>query len=86
VIFFFHNFYTILHFDKFCRMRCLDFLNSVLTKNLKMDSSFFRIFYFKIVQIFEILKFNQLVFRKPVNRSSPVFEQFFNPWLDQPYI
>jgi hypothetical protein len=38
---FFHDFYTILHFDEFCRTRYFDFLNSVLTKNLEMDSNFF---------------------------------------------
>jgi hypothetical protein len=41
---FFHDFYTILHFDEFCSTRCFDFLNSVSTKNLKMDSSFLEFF------------------------------------------
>jgi hypothetical protein len=46
-IFFFYVFYNILHFNEFCRT-CLEFLNSVLSKNLEIDSSFFRFFYFKI--------------------------------------
>jgi hypothetical protein len=46
-LFFFHDFYTILHFDKVCRTHCFEFLNFILIKNLKMDSNFFRIFYFK---------------------------------------
>jgi hypothetical protein len=78
-VFFFHDFYTILHFDEFCRTCCFEFLNSVLTKNLEMDSSFFRIFYFKCFQIFENFKFDRLVFRKPVHKNQPVFERFFNP-------
>jgi hypothetical protein len=40
-IYFFTVFYTILHFDKFCRTRCFEYLNSVLTTNLEIDSSFF---------------------------------------------
>jgi hypothetical protein len=39
---FLHNF----HFAKFCRTRYFEFFNSVLAKNLEMDSSFFRFFYF----------------------------------------
>jgi hypothetical protein len=33
---FLHHF----HFNKFCRTHYFEFLNSVLTKNLEMDSSF----------------------------------------------
>jgi hypothetical protein len=44
VVIFFHDFYNILNFDKFCRMRSFKFLNSVLIKNIEIDSSFFRIF------------------------------------------
>jgi hypothetical protein len=50
-------------------MRYIKFLNYVLTKNLEMDSSFFRIFYF----IFLDFKFDRTVF----------FDQYFNPWLDE---
>lgn len=39
--FFCHDFYNLLSFDKFGRTHSFDFLNSVLIKNLKMDSSFF---------------------------------------------
>jgi hypothetical protein len=38
------SFFTILYFDESCRTRCFKFLNSVFDKNLKMDSSFFRLF------------------------------------------
>jgi hypothetical protein len=47
-IFFFYVFYNILHFNEFCRTCCLKFLNPVLSKNLEIDSSFFRFFYLKI--------------------------------------
>jgi hypothetical protein len=49
-------------FVKFYSTRYFEFLNSILTKNLKMDSSFFRIFYFKNLQIFKSFKFDWLVF------------------------
>jgi hypothetical protein len=38
-------FHTILHFNEFCRMRYFKFLNLVLTKILKIHSSFCRIFF-----------------------------------------
>jgi hypothetical protein len=41
---FFHNFYIILHFNEFCRMRYFKFLNFILIKNLEIHFSFFRIF------------------------------------------
>jgi hypothetical protein len=44
---FFSYFYTIFQFTKFSTTRYIEFLNSVLTKNLETDSSFFWIFYFK---------------------------------------
>jgi hypothetical protein len=40
----FFAFNIILHVDEFCIMRYFDFLNSVLTKNFKIDSSLFGIF------------------------------------------
>jgi hypothetical protein len=40
----FFQFYTIFHFTEFCTMRYFEFLNSVLTKNLEMDSSFLEFF------------------------------------------
>jgi hypothetical protein len=46
----FHNFYNILYFDEFCRLCCFEYLKSTFIKNLKMDSSFFRIFYFKFMK------------------------------------
>jgi hypothetical protein len=46
----------------FSRSCYFDFLNSILIKNLEMDSSFFRIFVF---QIFENFKFDQPIFDKP---------------------
>jgi hypothetical protein len=42
----FSGFYIIFHFTKFCRTRYFKILNSFLNKNLKIDSSFFRFFYF----------------------------------------
>jgi hypothetical protein len=44
-------FLNIFYFVIFCRMRYFEFLNSVLIKTLEMDSSFFRIFYFKKLKI-----------------------------------
>jgi hypothetical protein len=40
----FYDFYTILHFDEFCRVRDFKFFNSIFTKNLEMNSSFFEFF------------------------------------------
>jgi hypothetical protein len=58
-----------------------EFLNSIFTKILKMKSSFFRNFYFKIYQIFKNFKFNQSVFTALVlsffakaNQFSSVFK------------
>jgi hypothetical protein len=62
---FFFQFYTIFHFTEFCTMRYFEFLNSVLTKNLEMDSSFLEFLF----QNFENFKFDQ-----------PVFDQYFNQW------
>jgi hypothetical protein len=45
---FFYDFYTILYFNEFCRTHYFEFLNLVLIKNLKIHSSFFRIFISKI--------------------------------------
>jgi hypothetical protein len=39
-IFFFHNLYNILNFDEFCRTHSFKIFNSILTKNLEIDSSF----------------------------------------------
>jgi hypothetical protein len=62
-------------------MCSFEFLNSVLTKQFKIDSSFFRFFYFKI---------DRSVFNKPMKsilisfsnsrENWPVFNWNFNPW------
>jgi hypothetical protein len=52
------------HFAEFYRSRYFEFFNSVLTKNIAMDSNFFRIFYYKCFQIFENFKFDWPVFGK----------------------
>jgi hypothetical protein len=52
------------HFTEFYRSRYFEFFNSVLTKNVAMDSNFFRIFYYKCFQIFENFKFDWPVFGK----------------------
>jgi hypothetical protein len=49
----FNDFYTILHFNKFCTMYYFDFFNSVLTKNLKIHSSIFWNFLFQIFSNFQ---------------------------------
>jgi hypothetical protein len=54
IFFFSLDFYTILHFNEFCRMRYFEFFNLVLIQNLEIHSSFFRIFYFKIFTNFKI--------------------------------
>jgi membrane-anchored protein YejM (alkaline phosphatase superfamily) len=64
-------FLNIFYFVIFCRMRYFKFLNSVLIKTLEMDSSFFRIFYFKKFKNFQ---FDRSIFQKlmklvPVNFS-----------------
>jgi hypothetical protein len=46
---FLHHF----HCDKFCRTRYFVFLNSGFIKNIEMDSSVFKKFYFKIFYIFK---------------------------------
>jgi hypothetical protein len=35
--FLFHDFYTILHFNEFCRTRYFKFFNLILTNNLEID-------------------------------------------------
>jgi hypothetical protein len=75
--------FLIFYFIKFCRTCYFKFWNSILTKNLEMDSSFFSNFYF----IFSNLKFNRLVFQKPMKpvptsfssfrENRPVFEWFY---------
>jgi hypothetical protein len=72
--FLFHNFYTILHFDEFCRTRCFEFLNSVLTKNLEMDYSFFRLFISKFLNFWNF-KFDRSVFKKLVK---PILTSVFD--------
>jgi hypothetical protein len=47
---FFYDFYNILHFDEFCRTCCFEFLNSVLTQNLEIDSSFLELFISKFLK------------------------------------
>jgi hypothetical protein len=42
--FFFHDFYNIMNFNEFCRTRSFEFLNSIFTENLEMDSSFLEFF------------------------------------------
>jgi hypothetical protein len=48
IVFFFLllNFPFVFSFSGFCRVLNFEFLNYVFTKNLEIDSSFFRIFYF----------------------------------------
>jgi hypothetical protein len=50
IFFAFCDFYIILHFDDFVMMRYIDFLNLLLIKNLKIDSSFF---YHQIRSVFD---------------------------------
>jgi hypothetical protein len=54
-------FLNIFYFVIFCRMHYFEFLNSVLIKTLEMDSSFFRIFYFKKFKNFQ---FDRSIFQK----------------------
>jgi hypothetical protein len=49
------------------RTRSFKFLNNVLTKNLKIDSNFLELFYFKISQMFENFKFN-----RPITSAQPL--------------
>jgi hypothetical protein len=78
IFFFFSQFSFGFPFVEFCSPRHLKVLNSGLTKNLEIDSSFFRIFYFKIFK---------LIGRFTENRSGPVSlvfvktDRFFNPCL-----
>jgi hypothetical protein len=46
-VFFFQDFFNIFQFAEFSRTRYFKFLNSVLTKHLEIDSSFFKIYYLK---------------------------------------
>jgi hypothetical protein len=62
---FFLNFPFGFFFSDFCRVRDFESLNSVLTKNLEINSSFFRIFYFKF---FNFLKKSNLTSRFIENR------------------
>jgi hypothetical protein len=41
IIMVFYDFCNILNVDEFCRMHSFKFLDSNLTKNLEIDSSFF---------------------------------------------
>jgi hypothetical protein len=54
------GFYTIFYFTEFCITRYFNFFNSVLIKNVEMDSSFFYNFLF---QIFKNFKFDQPIFQ-----------------------
>jgi hypothetical protein len=47
------SFFLGFAFAEFCRVCHFKFLNYVFTKNLKISSSFFRIFYFKIFYFFK---------------------------------
>jgi hypothetical protein len=62
IFFTFNNRTNLLDFS---RTKDNEFLNSVLTKILKMKASFFRIFISKFLIFFEIFKFNRLVFGEP---------------------
>jgi hypothetical protein len=44
---FFHDFYTILHFNEFCKTHYFEILNSVLTKILKYTLVFLDFFILK---------------------------------------
>jgi hypothetical protein len=57
VVIFFHDFYNILNFDKFCRMRSFKFLNSLLIKNIEIDSVFLE-FLFQNFLFLKKFKFN----------------------------
>jgi hypothetical protein len=61
-------------------MRCFEFFNSVLIKNREIDSNFFRIFYFKFFNFFEIFKFNRPVFDEPAKPVSIGFVDFYKNW------
>jgi hypothetical protein len=63
---FFFSFSNIFYFIEFYSTCYFEFLNSILTKIFEIDSSFFRIFYFKMFQLFENCKFDRPVFGKPV--------------------
>jgi hypothetical protein len=87
----FSNFYTILHFYEFCRTRCLEFLNSILTKYLEIDSSFLEFYISFFSKFKKKSKFNWPVFQKPVKpvpsvslvfcENQPILGLFFNPWV-----
>jgi hypothetical protein len=68
-VFIFLSFSNIFNFSDFCRICYFKFLNSVLTNNLEMNSSFF-LKYFKKIQNFKNFIFDRSVFKKPI---SPVF-------------
>jgi hypothetical protein len=54
----------------------MNFLILFWPKNFKWSLIFYRIFNFKISQIFENFKFNQLILDEQTK-----FHRFFNPWL-----
>jgi hypothetical protein len=56
-VFIFLSFSNIFNFSDFCRICYFKFLNSVLTNNLEMDSSFF----LKYLKNFKILKISYLI-------------------------
>jgi hypothetical protein len=78
---FFTAFYTIFHFHEFCRTCYFEFFNSLLIKNLKIHSSFFRNFYFKISQNFNKFKFSRPIFGEP---AKPVPTDFVGFHENQP--
>jgi hypothetical protein len=88
-IFFLFCFSNDFAFAEFCSMCYFEFLNSVLIKNVEMDSSFLYNFYFNFFQNFKFFKFDRPGFKKLVKptptdfsgfrENRPVFERFFNP-------
>jgi hypothetical protein len=72
----FFNFNTRHTFLDFSGTKGNVFLNSILTKILQMKASFFRIFNFKISQIFENFKFNRSVFDEPTKPDRTSFVSF----------
>jgi hypothetical protein len=51
--FYFSDFSNIVHLTEFCRTRYFEFLNSVLTKTIEIDSSFLEFF---ISKFYKFLK------------------------------
>jgi hypothetical protein len=89
-VFFFHDFYTILHFDELYRMRCFEFLILFWLKILKLTLVFFTIFY---LNFFKILKISNLIRRYETypdrflkfSQKSINFQAVFNPWSKPSY-